>query len=36
MELLASESRMVVPKAGGWKKWGDVGRSVQMFSYKMN
>ena len=30
-----NKNRMVVARAGGRGKWGDVGQRVQMFSYKM-
>ena len=33
---LDTESRMVVARARGWEKWGEVVKRVQTFCYKMN
>ena len=34
-ELIQTEKRMM-PGAGGWQKWEDVGQRVQNSSYKIN
>ena len=36
-KLIETESRIVVfQELGGWGKWGDIGQTIQTFSYKMN
>jgi len=33
-DLRATESGMMVARSWGWGRWGDVGQSVQSFTYK--
>lgn len=36
VEFTEAESRMVVTRQRGWRKWTNVGQKIKCFSYKMN